>query len=140
MSVLDPALERLAADFIAAVERGDTDEIAERIYAPDAIIWHNSDGLELTVAQNLAVLGWLSETLGDMRYEQVVRMPAPGGYVQRHVLRGSCPDGAEITVRACFFVTVAGGRITRIDEYLDSAASTNLRRYRPDSLDARRRP
>ncbi len=131
---LDPALERLAADFITAVERGDIDEIARHIYAPDAIIWHNSDGLEMTVAQNLATLSWLSATLQDMRYEQVVRMPAHDGYVQRHVLRGRCPGGEEITVRACFFVTVSGGRITRIDEYLDSAASADLRRYKPDSL------
>ncbi|WP_227981955.1 nuclear transport factor 2 family protein [Nocardia spumae] len=133
---LDPGLERLAADFIAAVERGDTDEIAERIYAPDAIIWHNSDGVEMTVAQNLATLAWLSATLRDMRYEEVVRMPARDGYVQRHVLRGHCPGGEEITVRACFFVTVAGGRITRIEEYLDTAASADVRRYRPESLTA----
>ena len=131
---LDPAIEQLAGDFIAAVERGDIDEIAGRIYAPDAIIWHNSDGLEMTVAQNLATLTWLGETLRDMRYEQIVRMPAPDGYVQRHVLRGRCPGGEEITVRACFFVTVADGRITRIDEYLDSAASAELRRYKPDGL------
>ncbi|NKY51575.1 nuclear transport factor 2 family protein [Nocardia vermiculata] len=127
-------MEQLAGDFIAAVERGDIDEIAGRIYAPDAIIWHNSDGLEMTVAQNLASLAWLSATLKDMRYEQVSRMPARDGYVQRHVLRGRCPGGEEITVRACFFVTVAGGRITRIDEYLDSAASADLRKYRPDGL------
>lgn len=130
---LAPETERLASDFITAVERGDIDTIRREIYAPDAVIWHNTDGREIGPEDNFRVLRWLCSTVKDLRYEDQVRYPIPGGYAQRHVLRGVTPGGEELTVRACFFVTVANGRIVRLDEYLDSAASRCLDPYRPTS-------
>ena len=37
--------DALAARFFAAIEAGDIDAI-RAIYAPDARIWHNTDGIE----------------------------------------------------------------------------------------------
>lgn len=131
MTALDPATETLAADFITAVEQGDIETIAARIYAPDVVIWHNTDGLEMTAEQNYRTLRWLVATLKPFRYEEIVREPIPCGYAQRHTLRGTAPGGQQLEIRACFFVTVAGGRITRLDEYLDSRAGAALDPYRP---------
>lgn len=128
----DPAVERLAAAFVTAVEQGDVDTIAERIYAPDVVIWHNTDGVEMTAEQNYRTLRWLTRTLRPFRYEEIVRDPLPAGYLQRHTLRGTAPGGERVEVRACFVVTVRGGRIARLEEYLDSRAGAVLDPYRPD--------
>jgi ketosteroid isomerase-like protein len=44
-----------AERFVAAIQAGDTDAV-RACYAPDAKLWHNSDGIEQTVDQVLGVL------------------------------------------------------------------------------------
>ena len=48
--------------FFAAISRGDIDAV-RAIYAPDAVIWHNHDLKETTVAENAQLLeamdGWV---------------------------------------------------------------------------------
>jgi ketosteroid isomerase-like protein len=110
----------VAERFFAAIGKGDLDAV-RAIYAPDAVIWHNNDGVEQNVAQNLAVLAWVVKNISGLRYEDVRRFPTPSGFVQQHVLRGSAPSGVAIEIPACIVCAVANGRITRLDEYLDSA-------------------
>jgi uncharacterized protein len=109
----------IADDFFAAIEKGDIDAVRE-IYSPDAVVWHNNDEVEQSVDQNLVVLGWVCKNLEDRAYEDVRRTEHDGGFVQQHVLRFT-KDGERRGVPACIVATVAGGKITRIDEYLDSA-------------------
>ncbi|QQZ17829.1 nuclear transport factor 2 family protein [Rhodococcus sp. 21391] len=116
----------LADRFFAAVSDGDETTLTE-LYAPDARIWHNDDGREQTVTENLRVLRWLSRTLDDLRYEDIRRHELPDGFAQQHVLRATLPGHGLLEVPASLFVRVAGGRITRIDEYVDSAATLPLR-------------
>ena len=59
--------------------------------------------------------------LRDRRYEDVRRTVTPTGFVQQHVLRFTRADGTRQALPACLVVTCDDGRITRIDEYLDSA-------------------
>jgi ketosteroid isomerase-like protein len=120
--------EDIAAGLMAAIEAGDVDAL-RLIYAPQARIWHNDDGAEQTVEENLRTLRWLARNVRDLRYEEIRRDTLPAGYVQRHVLRGGLPDGTPIEVAACLFVTVEDGRITRIEEYADSRTSDPLRAY-----------
>ena len=110
----------VAERFFAAIGKGDLDAV-RAIYAPDAVIWHNNDGVEQNVAQNLAVLAWVVKNVSGLRYEDVRRFPTPSGFVQQHVLRGAAPSGVAIEIPACIVCAVANGRITRLDEYLDSA-------------------
>ncbi|MGI5323888.1 nuclear transport factor 2 family protein [Actinomadura nitritigenes] len=128
---MERSIERLADEFIAAVEAGDLDAIRTSLYAPDAEIWHNTDDRVISPEENLRVLSWLTATLREMRYTEIQRRPTPDGYVQQHVLRGVVPDGTELTLRACFIVTVKDDRITRLDEYMDPAQSRCLDPYRP---------
>jgi len=121
----------LADRFLAAITAGDVDTL-RTIYAPDARIWHNGTepggGSEQGVEDNLRTLRWLARNLTDFRYEEIRRDPLPGGYVQRHVLRGRLPDGEPVEVAACLFVTVDGaGRITRVEEYADSRGADAIR-------------
>ena len=104
-----------AERFVGAIQSGDT-ETVRACYAPDAKLWHNNDGIEQTVDQNMKVLDWFIRTL-------------PDGFMQQHVLEATLPDGTKWAMDACVVVKVENGVITRLDEYLDSAKSGALRNF-----------
>jgi len=114
-------VNELADRFFAAVTSGDAAALTD-MYAPDARIWHNEKNSEETVAENLRVLRWLSRTVENLRYEDIRRYPLPEGFAQQHVVRGNLPGHGPLEIPAGLFVQVRDGRITRIDEYVDSAA------------------
>ena len=115
----------VADDLFAAIEKGDVDAVRD-LYTPGAVIWHNFDQVEQTVDENLRVLGWMASTFSTKQYDEVRRHEWDTGFVQQHVLRLTKQDGTEISLPACIVATVADGRITRIDEYLDSAQTAQL--------------
>ena len=112
--------------FFAAISRGDIDAV-RAIYAPDAVIWHNDEKAEQTPDRNLKVLGWVTRNIKDMRYEEVRRHETPTGFVEQHVLRVVAPNGAPLEIPACIVCEVREGRITHLDEYLDSPQTAALR-------------
>jgi ketosteroid isomerase-like protein len=114
------AMLELCERFFAAAAAGDV-EAVRGIYAPDAVIWHNNDGREQTVEQNLGVLAWATSRIEGFRYEDVRRTVTDSGFIEQHVLRGRAPNGVELRVPACLVCTVVDGRIARVDEYFDSA-------------------
>ncbi len=114
----DAMLDRL----FAAIPRGDIAAV-ETIYAPGAQIWHNTDNAVQDVAANLRTLAWVSRSIRELRYEEIRRTPLDSGKVlQEHVLRGIAPNGQPLNIVACIVFTFdATGRISRLEEYLDSA-------------------
>ena len=110
----------LCERFFAAVTAGDLDAVRE-IYAPEAITWHNHDNTEQALDQTLRVLAALPRFIKDFRYEDVRRYAIAEGFVEQHVVRGSTMRGEEIAIPAVVICKVVKGRITRLDEYLDSA-------------------
>lgn len=92
----------------------------EAIYADDATIWHNFDKVNQTRADNIKTLLSLHRSLTNMRYEEVRRTIVDDGYYQQHVLRGTAKNG-ELDLPAALRVYVSDGRITRLEEYLDTA-------------------
>lgn len=110
----------LADRLFAAIEMGDVDAVAA-LYADGAVIWHNFDGVEQSRDENLVVLNWMTLNVEGLRYEDIQRHAIEGGFVQQHVLRGTTNSGAALNVPSCLIVRVHEGRITRIDEYLDTA-------------------
>jgi len=111
---------QLAERLFGAITTGNV-EAVRQIYAPDAVIWHNNDGLEQSADANLQVLQWVVANIRNLRYENVRRQRTDSGFMQQHVLRGTAPNGRELDIPACIVCTVRNGRITRLDEYLDSA-------------------
>jgi ketosteroid isomerase-like protein len=117
-----PLLDRL----MAAIERSDTKNAAA-CYAPDARIWHNFDGVEQSVDENMRSLGWMDKRLSGRKYEIVARHAFAGGFVQQHVLTGTLNNGEPFRMPACIVVTLKDGLIARLDEYLDTAHTKALR-------------
>ena len=104
----------------AAIPRGDLAAV-RALYAPNAAIWHNHDGVTQDPDANLRVLDWVVHNLRDISYQVTRRQATPTGFVQQHVMRGVAPSGKKLELAACIICDVSGGRITRLDEYLDSA-------------------
>jgi ketosteroid isomerase-like protein len=122
---MSEALE-VAERFFRAIEAGDVERI-KAIYAPDAIIWHNDDQKEQTVEENLRVLTWVTRNLTNRHYRVKRRVAIPGGFLQQHVLEAQTANG-PFSMPACIVVEVKDGRITRLDEYLDSGQTAALTR------------
>jgi len=111
----------VATALFTAIQAGDVAAVAD-LYADDAVIWHNFDGIAQPREANLAVLAWMTANVRDLRYEEIQRHEIDGGFVQQHVLRGTAASGAALDVPCCLVVQVDGdGKISRIDEYLDTA-------------------
>jgi ketosteroid isomerase-like protein len=106
---------------IAAAETGDASDLYD-IYAPDAVIWHNHDLVEQTVADNARVLEAMDRWVTDRTYTDRRIRVFEGGVVQQHVLRGTNrASGEPVALHACVVVQVGeDGRIARLDEYIDS--------------------
>ena len=116
MSTIDELAER----FFDAIEHGDLDGV-RAVYAPDAVIWHNTDQAEQGVDANLRVLAWVVRNIKERHYGDIRRVVVNDGFVQQHVLTGVGPNGRRFSLPAMMRVWVQDGRITRLDEYLDSA-------------------
>jgi len=116
-----------AAALFAAIEAKRPEAVAA-LYADDVQVWHNFDDACQDKAANLQTLGGLCSAAERIRYDVTERLLLEDGRVmQRHVLRVRVPSGAEFALPACIFVTVNGGKITRIDEYLDTGQANRLR-------------
>lgn len=121
------AMQKLARDFFNAVERGDVGAL-KTFYAPDAKIWHNTDEIEQTPDDNVSTLESFVERIRYRKYDDRRLHTFPGGFVHQHTLTGTrAKDGARVRLTACIVCSVENGRITRLDEYFDSAAVARFR-------------
>ena len=120
--MIDAETAALAKRFFDCIEAGDVDGLVA-CYAPDAEIWHNTDGQVQGPADNRATLTGLVQYFAERSYAQRRLDVFPGGFVQQHVLKATrVRDGAKVALAACLVCRVEDGKITRLDEYFDSAA------------------
>lgn len=108
----------LADRLLAAISTGDGDGV-RAIYAPDAEIWHNFDERNQSVDENAASMADLHGRASGLAYTEIRRFLAPGGFVQQHVLIGQA-KGGPLHLPAMIRFWVDGGRVTRLEEYLDT--------------------
>lgn len=115
-----------AARFADAVRTNDGAAYAS-LCAPGAVTWHNFDQVEVTPDQTVQTLAWLHQNVTDLAWTDVALAPTPTGFVSQTVMTGTAPRG-PLRVHSCVVVTLDdSGRITRIDEYLDTAQTAVLR-------------
>lgn len=108
-----------------ALESGDAAAVAD-LYADDISVFRNFDARTLPKAKVLKVIDFLTRSVVGLRYEDVRITPTERGFVQQHVFRGTSASGEPVAAHVCLLAEVRDGRITRIDEYLDSAQMAPL--------------
>lgn len=107
------------------VEHGDLEEL-RNIFAPGAVVWHNTDDALTDVETSIRNLNMIRSAATEFRYVNIKREPTPTGFVQQHTLIVGMPDGRKIRDLACCVCRVEGGRIAHMDAYHDSAATGAL--------------
>jgi ketosteroid isomerase-like protein len=120
-------IRALANKLFDGIESGKVSVLRE-VYAPDVAIWHNTDLVTQTVDDNVKTLEGFIADIDKRRYEDRRLDVFPGGFVQQHKLTGARKDGKAVSLHACIVCKVKNGRITRLDEYFDSAALEQFRR------------
>jgi ketosteroid isomerase-like protein len=112
----------LAATFMAAVQAGDI-ETLKTMYAEDVTLWHTYDRADQNAADSFRTLAWMKKHVVGVRYEDLRVAALDDGFVQQHVMRGDAP---KVDIPCMFRAWCVDGRITRIEEYLDSAHSAPI--------------
>jgi ketosteroid isomerase-like protein len=112
----------LAAALMAAVQRGDTNAV-KALYAEDVSLWHTNDRVNQTSADSIRTLAWIGRHVKGVRYEELRVAALDDGFVQQHVMRADSP---KVDMPCMLRAWCANGRITRIEEYFDSADSAPI--------------
>ncbi|HEY9092655.1 nuclear transport factor 2 family protein [Parasphingorhabdus sp.] len=125
----DDDIRALAKQFFDAIEQGDI-ETMQSSFAPDAQIWHNTDELIVTVEQTVQTLTAMVSRIKNRRYADRQLTVFPGGFVQQHVVTGQrVHDDVDVRLPCAIICKVENGKITRLDEYFDSAHVAAFRKY-----------
>jgi ketosteroid isomerase-like protein len=117
----DNAVEDFAEDFFNAICRADV-AFLKKAYAPDALIWHNTDMTEKSAEASIGTIQWLIDNISNFRYEDARTIPTATGFVRLHICRGTHKStGRELCVPVACIAEMKNGRITRFEEYFDAS-------------------
>jgi uncharacterized protein len=115
------------AERFAAASRGNDAAAYTAMCAPGAVTWHNFDDVEVSTEQTVQTIAWLHRTVSGLAWTDVALTATPNGFVSQTVMTGSAPGG-DLRVHTCVVVTLDDdGRVTRVEEYLDSRQTAVLR-------------
>ena len=112
-------IRRLCEAFFDAYEAGRVD-LLDKLYADDCIVWHNVFGRETTRDENLAGIPGSYRGQRRRTYDDRIVNTFDDGFVIQYTLRGVMHSGHRGALWICIVGRCRDGRITRIDEYLDS--------------------
>ncbi|WP_224387219.1 nuclear transport factor 2 family protein [Pseudonocardia sp. ICBG1293] len=95
----------------------------EGLFAPGAVTWHSFDGVEApTVPDTVESVRAIRRVVPDFGMAEVRTHDAGAVSVAQYTLRGTLPDGGVFRAPAVLVVhTGDDGRVTRIEEYVDTA-------------------
>jgi ketosteroid isomerase-like protein len=112
----------IAKRFSDAGKAADVDA-ADKLLDPDFKFWANYTKVTMGKAEMLHYIKTFFPTLRSVAYRDVRITPTANGYVLQHVADTVLGDGSKIfNLDVCFVVQLRGGRLLRLDEYLDAAA------------------
>jgi ketosteroid isomerase-like protein len=111
--------DTVVGKFIEAVESGD-EAALQQIYSNDVGVWHNFNNITISKDANIALLMDLCRKGVRVRHVLEEQLLAGNRGVRRHRIEATTAGGQRVVLRAAMFVSVEGGQITRIDEYIDS--------------------
>ena len=113
-------VRELCERFFDAYENKRAD-VLDELYSDDCIIWHNVFGKDTTREDNIA---WMRVDKGQRRrtYNDRVINVFHDGFVIQYSLNGVMHNGhVGPALWICIVGRVRDGKITRIDEYMDSS-------------------
>lgn len=97
-----------------------------RLFAPGGVIWHNTDLKDKSPDELVAGLTPVRKRATSWKYTVVQRVDFEGGFFQRFILDAELDGERKVKLAGCLSCEVRDGLITRLDEYVDSAALASL--------------
>jgi ketosteroid isomerase-like protein len=119
MSMTDSETRELCNRFFDAYQDRRVD-LLEQICAEDCVVWHNVFGREMSGRDNLAALPASYALQRRRTYNDRVINTFDGGFVIQYTLHGVQHNGHSGALWICIVGLCRDGKITRIDEYMDS--------------------
>ncbi len=118
--------EHVLDQLFGAVEAGDW-ATWRAAFADDAVLGQNV-APDVSVDEAMKMLPMMFADGTTVRYESVRRVSGPDNVTEMHDAVFTKPDGRVVRIDVCVVMQFNGeGKITRGDEYLDSAAASGLR-------------
>lgn len=125
----DNDMRAIAKCFFDAIEAGDIATM-QSSFIPDAEIWHNTDEQIVSPAETAETLAGMVSRIKDHKYTDRRVTPFSGGFVQQHVLVGRrIHDEGAVRLPCVVICQVDDGKISRLDEYFDSAHVAEFRKF-----------
>jgi ketosteroid isomerase-like protein len=106
-----------------AAEGGDFAAFAGR-FQPDAVVWHNTDGVEAPIDQIVGIMAMVKAVVPNLTYKDRKTVDLPDGVFHQHVQTGTSVRGAALNVPTALRIYMADDapdKIRRIEVYVDSA-------------------
>jgi ketosteroid isomerase-like protein len=124
----------IAKKFFDAIEAGEID-VVYNMFTADAKIWHNTDQLVVPRETTAKTLRGMHKHFTNIAYLDRKLESWSTGFVERHVLAWERKaDGVQTRMPVCIVCEINGdGKITRLDEYFDSAAQNGVAQRTPKS-------
>lgn len=119
MNMTHSEIRELCNRFFDAYQDRRIDVLAD-IYSDDCIIWHNVFGRDTTGAENLSKLPESYQGQRRRTYNDRTINTFDGGFVIQYTLHGVQHSGHRGALWICIVGLCRDGKITRIDEYMDS--------------------
>jgi ketosteroid isomerase-like protein len=115
-----------AADALTDAIRSGDPSALQGVYAPEAVVWHNTDGLEQKRDDVIAGVQALHAAC-KVAIEVLQREATADGFVQTQHWTFTPPTGEPLEASSAFWVTLNERRqVVRLDEYIDGAALAAL--------------
>jgi ketosteroid isomerase-like protein len=115
----DSEIRALCHRFFDALESRDVETIAD-LYRDDLAFWFNVTDQTSTKQENLAALSAGYARHRHRRYNDRIVNTFRDGFVMQYTVNISHHDGRETALFPCVVVLCRDGKITRMDEYIDS--------------------
>jgi ketosteroid isomerase-like protein len=115
---------QLAAALFKAFENGDA-ETARSLCSVDMQAFQNLNP-PMDLDTLLEFSSAVKQIVPDFHYADISRSVTSTGFVEEHRVLGTLPDGTKLELAACVVAEVSEGRISRLREYVDTAAAVGL--------------
>lgn len=115
----DSEIRALCHRFFDALEAKDHATVAE-LYRDDLAFWFNVTDKTSTKAENLAALEAGAKIHAVRSYDERIVNTFRGGFVMQYTVTITDHDGGRFALFPCVVAHCRDGRITRMDEYIDS--------------------
>jgi ketosteroid isomerase-like protein len=109
---------QVARSWEAACRSLEADRIVSHL-SEDAVVWYNFEKVEHDRDAYRAILEASAKTFRNQRYKDMRVMFHPRGFAEQATLEGDTDRGV-IATPFLVVATVAGDKITRLEEYFDS--------------------